>query len=407
MRLYKILCFVLVVAALVGCSSAGNQGQNQPPAADNPTDTLTATAEATVTHTPSPLPPTATATATKPATPTVTPEPVPYGPSFPENVNPLTGLIASDTALLERRPMSIKIQMFPRSGRPPWGISKADIVYDYLQNDGLTRLNAIYYGTDAELVGPVRSGRLLDGHIVQMYKAVFAFGGAAQPVMNSYYYSDFSDRLIMEGANHCPPMCRIDPNGYNYLVVSDTVKLSEYATSLGIENGRQNLDGMQFFTQAPEGGEAGEQVFTRYSISAYSRWDYDPASGRYLRFQDTQEDSGSGEAFAPLLDRSTNEQVTADNVVVLFAVHNTNPPYSPKVIDIQLSGQGKAYAFRDGQAYEVLWNRPTPDAVLNLTFPDGSPYYYKPGTTWYQVVGQSTLPANPEAGAWRFNSVMP
>ena len=54
---------------------------------------------------------------------------------------------------------------------------------------------------------------------------------------------------------------------------------------------------MRFTDQPPAGGELGEQITTRYSISAYNRWDYDPASKQYLRFQDTQEDqNGQGEA---------------------------------------------------------------------------------------------------------------
>ena len=42
------------------------------------------------------------------------------------------------------------------------GLSMADIVYDYYHNDGYSRLHAIFYGQDAELVGAIRSGRLLD-----------------------------------------------------------------------------------------------------------------------------------------------------------------------------------------------------------------------------------------------------
>ena len=52
-------------------------------------------------------------------------------------------------------------------------------------------------------------------------------------------------------------------------------------------NGRQNLNGMFFNLTAPAGGQPGTQVYVRYSGAIYNRWDYDPASGKYLRFSDT------------------------------------------------------------------------------------------------------------------------
>jgi hypothetical protein len=149
-------------------------------------------------------------------------------------------------------------------------------------------------------------------------------------------------------------------------------------------------------------------VFTRYSISAYSRWDYDSASGRYLRFQDNQEDNGQGEAYVPLLDHLNNQQVTAANVVVLFVPHQYQVRSgNSEIIEILLNGTGPAIAFRDGQAYPVIWNRPTIDSVIYLTFQDGTAYAFKPGNTWFEVVGQTSQQTKPDTGVWRFVSRIP
>ncbi len=66
-----------------------------------------------------------------------------------------------------------------------------------------------------------------------------------------------------------------------------------------------------------------------------------------------------------------------------------------------LDGTGQAYAIRDGLFYEVTWNRPAKDSVLYLTFPDGSLYPFKPGNTWFQVVGETTQTTNPFENVWR------
>ncbi|OGO37504.1 MAG: hypothetical protein A2W35_10795 [Chloroflexi bacterium RBG_16_57_11] len=339
------------------------------------------------------------------------PVPVAYGPSgFPADVSPLTGLKVSDPALLERRPVAVKVQMFPRGQRPPWGVSQADIVFDYYQNFGLTRFHAIFYSKNAEIVGPIRSARLLDIDLINMHKSVFAFGSAEQRTYTRLFNKDFAPRLVVEGNTNCPPMCREDPNGYNYLV-TDTAELSAYVSSQGVDNTRQNLDGMRFNPATPVSGQPGQQLTVRYSISSYNNWSFDSASGRYLRFQDVQEaPDQASEAFEPLLDRANGQQIAAENVVILVAPHKyafNSKPGPNEVIEILLSGSGPAYAFRDGQVFNLLWNRPAEDSVISLTYPDGTPFASKPGTTWYQVIGRSSQITQPDGQTWRFQHMIP
>ena len=296
-----------------------------------------------------------------------------YGPSdFPQNVNPLTGKEISDPQLLERRPVAVKVQMFHRGQRPPWGVSMADIVYDYYNNFGLTRFHAIFLGQNVEQVGPVRSARLLDIDLVSMYRSVFAFANAEQRTYSKLFNQSFYKQLIVEGNGHCPPMCRIEPETNNFLV-ANTAGLGHRAAEQGTDNVRQNLDGMRFNSTAPTGGQAGTQITTRHSISAYSRWDFDPANGRYLRFQDTQEaNDPANETFEPLIDRLNNQQIATDNVVVIVAPHKYafGTKSGPnEVIQIELQGTGPAYAFRDGQVFQLNWNRTGEDLILDSELP--------------------------------------
>ncbi len=390
----------LMVVALSACSTFAAP-------APTPTTEATSTPSLAPSETPTVTPtvqPTPTATET-PSPPTATPLPQDVGPAnFPQGVNPLTGLTLADPALLERRPLAVKIQMFPRGQRPPWGLSLADIVYDYYQNDGMTRLHALFYGNDAEIVGPIRSARLLDNRLVRMYRSIFAFGGADQRILNVLLNSEYYDRLIVQGSSS--PMWREDPNGANYLLTG-IQQMAEYINSKGISNSRQNLDGMRFELQPPAGGGSASQVFVRYSISAYNRWDYDPTTGSYLRYVDTQEDTGQGEGYEQLVDRLTEQPISAQNVVVVFAVHDDylrNGRYN--VVDILLDVSGPAFIFRDGQAYEVRWYRPQLESVLSLLDLNGNPFPFKQGNTWFQVIGQSSRWGN-ESGVWRFESRIP
>lgn len=408
---------VILIGALLMLSACvgpfANSDESDPTAsqtnvvADEPTAGIEAVTD-------TPLPPSETptteVTVTNTPTPEPSPTPEPYGPdNFPTGVNPLTGMVVADPDLLERRPLAVKIQLYPRNGRPPWGIALADIVFDYYQNDGLTRLNSVFYGNDAETVGPIRSARLFDEHIMRMYEAIFAFGGADWRVVNRIYDADLVNRMVVEGANNCPPMCRLEPNGPNYLV-TNTQELGEYAESeKGVDNTRQDLNGMSFDLKTPEGGVPGEQIEVRWSISAYVQWVYDQESGRYQRFQDALEAySGEEEQFDPFMDRLTEEQITAANVVVLPLVHeDIFPERNIEVIDIKLSGSGEAYLFRDGQMFKVQWNRPASDSLIFLTDAEGNRIPFKPGNTWFEVVGASSLVSEPESGTWRYEMRFP
>lgn len=404
------MLLILMVILLAACVRPTTQpAQNDPvqsPTALEPTESVS------VPPTETPMPATETPLPTSTIEqPDPTSGPVSFGPeNYPSDVNPLTGLVVNNPALLNRRPLSVKVQLFPRMQRPPFGISQADIVYDYYQNSGMTRFHAIFYGQDAERVSPIRSARLFDQHIVRMYKSIMAFGGADGRILRVFLNADFANRLVMEGSHNCPPMCRVDPNGFNFLT-TNTANLTQYVIEKGIDNNQQNLKGMFFHETPPAGGQPGEQVSVRFSMSAYTRWDYDTASGRYLRFQDTTETASSeDESYAPMVDGQNNQHIASENVVILYVPHTyafQTKPGNAEIIDILFTGSGLAYALRDGQLYEVRWNRPDNASVLFLTYPDGQLFPFKPGATWFEVIGQSSKITNQAPGFWRFTFGIP
>jgi len=327
-----------------------------------------------------------------------------FGPTdFPPDINPLTGLSA-DPSTLDRRPMLVKVTNLPREVRPQSGLSRADIVYEYYTEEGTTRFIAIFYGKDAEQVGSIRSARFFDEHIIRMYSGLFVFGSGDERVRDRLYNSNFADRLIVEWQAECPALCRPDPVT-NYLM-GNTIALREYARQQGVSDRRQDLDGMNFRMQAPAGGQPIEQVYAWYSAVIYNRWDYDPPSGRYYRYVDVENAlEGQPEVYMPLRDALGDVPISADNVVILM-MPNTFYSTSPEIVEMQFYDSGPAYAFRDGQVYEIEWVRANESGVLSLAAKDGQPFPFKPGTTWFEVMGLSTKLNRGEA-AWRFEMRFP
>lgn len=356
--------------------------------------------------------PSATATMIPTATATPAPSPTPefppegYGPDgFPAGINPLTGLKVDPTNLA-RRPLLIKVENLPRNHRPQFGLNRADLVFEYYTEEGSTRFAAVFYGQDSPQVAPIRSARWFDMHLVRMYKAVLLYGGAYTRLWDQLVRSDFGTRLVVEGSNSCPALCRYDPNGDN-LLSANTAEMAAYLQGRGIDNSPQNLEGMFFQQPTPAVGEPGVQLFTRFSGAIYNRWDYDAQTGGYLRFAETQDDlSRTNEVYAPLTDRIDGAQISASNVVVILAPYiRPDPNASTEVVDINLSGSGPAYLFRDGQVFAVQWQRAEVGSVLRLADVYGQPVAFKPGRTWFEVMGQSSK-VQP-GDAWRFEHVYP
>jgi hypothetical protein len=314
--------------------------------------------------------------------------------------------VAVDEALLARRPLLIKVENLPRNHRPQFGLNRADLVFEYYTEEGSTRFAALFYGQNASQVAPIRSARWFDMNLVRMYRSVLVFGGAYTRLWDSLVSADFGKRLVVEGAGSCPALCRYDPNGDN-LLTANTAELAAYLQQRGIDNSPQNLDGMFFQAQLPAGGQPGGQIYTRFSGAIYNRWDYDPSSGKYLRFSETQDDvSRTNEVYAPLADRIDGAQISADNVVVILAQYfKPDPNASTEVLDVALSGSGPAVLFRGGQAFPVQWQRPQVDSVLSLVDAEGKAVAFQPGNTWFEVMGASTKMQPGEA--WRFEHVFP
>ena len=327
-----------------------------------------------------------------------------FGPTnFPEDVNPLTGL-STDPTLLDRRPILIKVSNLPREVRPQFGLSRADIVYEYYTEEGTTRFIAIYYGQDAEKVGSIRSARFFDEHIIRMYRGFFVFGSGDERVRERLYQADFSDQLIVEWQVECPALCRPDPVT-NYLI-ANTAVLRQYVGEQEIPDQKQDLDGMRFQMQPPVGYQKAGRVYAWYSAVIYNRWDYDVASQRYYRYVDVENAlEGQPEVYRPLRDALGDVPIAADNVVILLMPHDFYS-ISPEMVEIQFYRSGPAYAFRNGHAYELEWVRENEKGLYSLYMKDGNIYPFKPGLTWFEVMGIESKVIQDETD-WRFEMRFP
>ena len=355
-----------------------------------------------------------------PPTPTeevILPETVPQGVNVPAftiatKLDPLTGLPPSDPSLMDRRPLAIKVANYPRYIRPQSGLTLADNVFEYYIEAGLTRFVAVFYGNNSDWVGPVRSGRYFDENILRMYHAFLVFKFADPRVLTHLETTDdISPFLVVPSLGTCPPFelmktrhIEVYNNSYFRML-----RWPDCVARDGLDNQRQVLRNGFFSENAPLSDLLGTQLFTYYSVDSYSKWLYDPDTKQYMRYQevsDTRNDKP--EKYQPLVDQVTGETVHASNVVYLLAYHTFKNTFDEEdeVYQIDLTGSGEAYVFRDGVGIPARWIRTNKDQPLLLTNLNGTLLYLRPGITFYEVLGTASY-VDQDAGEWHFHHATP
>lgn len=352
-----------------------------------PTNTPTATP--TPTLTPS-LTPTATFTPTATSTPTntPTPTPTPIGPfSYPEGINPLTGQLYPDEAAMQRRSLIVKISNYPPLVRPQSSVNKADVVYEYEAEGGVTRFAAIFRSANPDHVGSVRSARLLDLELIPMYNALLAYSGTSEPIQqlilsSEYVYQTFSP---LKGDN-CEDagFCRFPKDGvaFEHTLFLNINKLWEVATRRNVNTGYR-ARGFAFNQTPDPNGLPANDIFLNWYGQTDARWQFDPATGHYLRYTDS----------VPHFDAADGQQLWADNLIIIEVPHNRRPDLFPEgsnyeSLEIALWDQGRAYLVRDGVYYQGYWRRQDrqPGSALQIIYGNNVPIMMKPGRTWVSVM---------------------
>lgn len=303
--------------------------------------------------------------------------------TYPDGINPLTGLPA-DPDLLNRRPILIKVSDYPPVVRPQSGLNQADIVWEHLLSGGVTRFSAIYLGQDAPHVGPIRSARLVDFELTRIYRSLFVYSGMAEGTINVLRTDGLVSSRAIGGSGPCPALCRFPKDGLalEHTLYGDTTALYEEAAARSRDLTPEPVYGMAFSEQPPAGGVPLDGLWVQYRETEIE-WAYDDESGRWLRSQD-------GEAH---MDVATGTQINAANVLVIEDDHIEQPFVSANywgpgdfAFSVNFIGSGRIVLLRDGRYYEGQWRRETRDDPLTYYDLEGNILPFKPGNTFVNLV---------------------
>jgi len=346
----------------------------------------------------------------QPVEPIIPPVPAPPqstifgGAFFSPELNPLTGLVVDDLEKLNRRPVMIKVSNYPRYGRPHAGLSFADVVFEYYIGEEANRFLALFYSQDAPKIGPLRSGRLIDAQLTNLYQGVLSYGNA-DPKVEKVLAKELGSRAIPFSRSPCPAVCGVETHTVAGVFVNSG-ELSKLATKMGVAQNRPDLNGTYFDSNPPQSDQYGIRIGVEYSFRDRGEWHYDPESSTYLRWIEAM-DSKNNIYMTPLPDRLTGEQIRFSNVIIIFAKYIE---YAPTLHDVEIwnnfDGQ-RAVVFRDGMMIEGSWKVEDHDHPIQYFDTSGKPIPLKPGNTWIVVAGQSSTFDQTEPGRWEMMFHLP
>ncbi|WP_433239008.1 DUF3048 domain-containing protein [Streptosporangium sp. CA-135522] len=287
-----------------------------------------------------------------------------------EPTHPFTGLPGS----ARRAVLAAKIEN-TSAGKPQLGLKSADIVYIEQVEAGLTRLMAIFSSKIPPKIGPVRSARISDMHIVPQFgKPAFAYSGAQTkmlPIIAQSSLFDVSD-------SRAPGAYFRQPGRYApYNLFANTRQLLAQAPKAS----RAKDIGLTF-GEAPEGG-APKKTFTLRYPGARFTFAWSQAAGKWLIWQDGKKDMAA-----------EGGQLGAPTIVVQYTkterseFHDKNQSYTPLV---HSTGKGSAIVLRDGQAFKARWSRESEQDGTVFTTEDGEPMNFTPGQVWIALAARKPV----------------
>ncbi len=317
---------------------------------------------------------------------------------------------------LGRRPIAASIENHLDS-RPQSGLSRADVMYEFVAEGGITRFLAIFYcNASAEdlRIGPVRSARVYAINFAAEYQnPLFIHVGGAnnicrecpggiKPVgtvakdvdafrlLNDLGWRGAVGNAMDGGTNIGYPAMWRDPEripgaATEHTYMGSTDKLFEEGKKRGF--GYKDSTGTPWnedFTKwkFADDKALSSPIASKISFEFWSNkpdydvmWQYSKESNSYMRFTGGKEHK----------DMDTNEQLSAKNIVIMFA-DERGPVDKEGHMFYKNLGTGKGMLFQNGDVKTITWSKALRENRVKFFDDKGVEISMVRGVTWIELV---------------------
>jgi len=318
-------------------------------------------------------------------------------PTAGEEVCPLNGAkysVEMRQAWEKRRPLGVMIEN-STEGRPVYGLSRADVVYEAVAEGGITRFMAVFLCQDAGELLPIRSVRMYFIDWLSEYgiRPLLSHVGGAntdsptpQDALGFLRREGWINQNDLDnlGTLGAPTYLRIAERFAPHNVISSTQKLWEAAAKRGFTekdpDGKLWSDTFSSWNFKEDAAQDQRPGSLQVKVNFWNQdndytveWNYDKTTNTYKRNQKgTEKDPLTDEDIAPkvVIVQFEKETQTGDNARLLY----------------KTTGSGDAVIFQDGKSLKVIWKKADQTSKTRFFDSNGAEIELNRGQIWIQTV---------------------
>jgi hypothetical protein len=258
---------------------------------------------------------------------------------------------------------------------PQSGLTKADLIFEFMAEGGITRYLAVFWHQSAAKIGPVRSTRIYFDNVAAAYGWPLAHAGGNVDALKAIGPLGIKnlDQIYGSGQWFWRSTNRQMPHN----LYTSTSLLEQ-----GIRRDNYAPAGIPAFTQGKLKGTKTASTLINYTdypgVWVYQvGWVYQ-GHGIYQRQIDGKD-----------VQTQDGNLVRAANIVIITVPMFSDPdPYTVGAVNFNLQGGGQGYIMSQGVRQAISWT--FGQGGFHFTLPDGKPASFTQGQIWVEVVPTGT-----------------
>lgn len=259
--------------------------------------------------------------------------------------------------------------------RPQDGLQQADMVFEYISEYSITRMTTVYFNNPANLIGPVRSCRLINIPLGQAFSAAIMCSGVSPGTDARIHAATPRPHILTNDHDPDSHFFRVSFNFAPHNLFTDAARASRYRAEVNIPTPGYTIDATH--PDIVYGSPAAPPSVPLHGVT----YSYDPAAKTYGRIDDGR----------PFVDGVSHKQVQVKTVILMhvdYQVMNYVEDESGGAHSIfyQMLGTGPAEVYSDGSMIQATWHMDQNTPVY-FTDPQGNVIRLNTGLTWIHVLG--------------------
>lgn len=274
------------------------------------------------------------------------------------------------------RPFAVMIDNEGTRVLPQGGLDRAQIVYEVIVEGGLTRLMPIFWGTEPEMIGPVRSARHYFLDYSSEYDAIYVhYGGSPQAGRDVKKFGINEIDGLYLGTDVFWDLTNDPRNWQDSYTSMEKLRAHAQKKKFSEKAEVEFPFTYQIKDTVLETGKPAIAITLKYPAMT-SKFEYDSTTGLYKRFRNGKEH----------MERVSGKQLQAKNIIIQYVRNYDIPGDTAGRQELDTVGSGKGYYITNGRVIELKWSKESRSAQTKYSDAQGNPILLNRGQTWIQIM---------------------